>query len=68
MDEGKVVRYQHLKLNKDDLARSLRYQNLAIHAPKKIVFPKGFIPRGPIDKRVMWLIKRSELRLKLKKE
>lgn len=57
-----IPRYKHLKEEEDQLKRSLRFQNLAVHNPKKITFPDKFVPKSPLDRRVMELIKLGELR------
>lgn len=54
------MRYKHLVPSEEDIKKSIRLQYLAVHAPRRITIPEGFVPETSLDKRILWLIHRNE--------
>ena len=51
------MRYRHLFLTDDQIRHSLRMQVIAHWQPERIRLPKGFAPRGPVDRRILDILK-----------
>ena len=52
--------YDHLTLSEKVMRMNIHLQALAVHNPKRIVTPPGFVPHTVIDKRIAELLKKHQ--------